>query len=167
MTTGKNAKKRAARRAFHASTDTDSPGAMPYSFRVVEYKDNVRHVLTFASLTSYKEYRERFFSCHPTGQLLLASHDDENVSDTRGQAFRSKVINQGADTSKAKPKAILKGIASQYGVKGKRFDKASSEYESLQSLERDKAKALAISKEEVRLIETYALHEIRQKYRKV
>jgi len=167
MTTGKNARKRAARRAFHASTDTDSPGAMPYSFKVVRHIDGKPHVVTFASLTAYKNYREEFFARNPTGKLLLASHDDETVSDTRGQAFRSKVINQGADTSKAKPKAILKGIASQYGVKGERFDKASSEYESLQSLERDKARALAISKEEVRLIETYALHEIRQKYRKV
>jgi len=183
MTTGKNAKKRAARHAFHAATN-DTPGAMPYSFKVVEYRraddmvvamdkpvatysGMVRRVLTFASITSYKEYRERFFSCNPTGQLLLASPNDETVSDTRGQAFRSKVINQGADTSKAKPKAIVKGIASQYGVKGKRFDKASSEYEALQSIERDKAKALAISKEDVRLLETQTLHDIRQKYRKV
>lgn len=127
----------------------------------------VRRVLTFASFTSYKEYRERFFSCNPTGKLTLASYDDETVSDTRGKAFRSKVINQGADTSKAKPKAIVKGIASQYGVKGKRFDKASSDYEALQSLERDKVKALAISKEEVRPINSHALHDTRQKYRKV
>ncbi len=139
MATGKNAKKRAARHAFHASTD-DTPGAMPYSFKVIEYRraDDmvvamdkpvatysgiVRRVLTFASLTSYKEYRERFFSCHPTGQLLLASPNDETVSDTRGESFRSKVINQGADTSKARPKGLaqFKGNRLVESVTGKRF----------------------------------------------
>jgi hypothetical protein len=123
MAIGKNAKKRAARRAFHASTDTDSPGSMPYSFKVVEYKDKIRRVLTFASLTSYKEYRERFFSCHPTGKLTLASPNDETVSDTRGESFRSKVINQGADTSKARPKGLaqFKGNRLVESVTGKRF----------------------------------------------
>jgi hypothetical protein len=122
MAIGKNAKKRAARRAFHASTDIDA-GALPYSFKVVEYKDKVRRVLTFASLTSYKEYRERFFSCNPNGKLTLASPNDETVSDTRGQAFRSKVINQGADTSKAKPKGLaqFRGNRLVESVTGKRF----------------------------------------------
>jgi hypothetical protein len=122
MAIGKNAKKRAARHAFHASTE-DTPGAMPYSFKVVRHIDGKPHVVTFASLTAYKEYRERFFSCNPTGQLLLASHDDETVSDTRGQPFRSKVINQGTDTSKAKPKGIaqFKGNRLVESVTGKRF----------------------------------------------
>jgi hypothetical protein len=140
MAIGKNAKKRAARRAFHASTEADSMGSMPYSFKVVEYRraddmvvamdkqvttysGMVRRVLTFASLTSYKEYRERFFSCHPTGKLTLASPNDETVSDTRGESFRSKVINQGADTSKARPKGLaqFKGNRLVESVTGKRF----------------------------------------------
>jgi len=122
MAIGKNSKKRAARRAFHASTD-DTPGVMPYSFKVVRHIDGKPHIVTFASLTSYKEYRERFFSCNPTGRLFLASHEDENVSDTRGQAFRSKIINQGADTSKAKPKGLaqFKGNRLVESVTGKRF----------------------------------------------
>lgn len=123
MAIGKNAKKRAARRAFHASPCDGSPGAMPYSFKAVEYRDNVRRVITFASLTSYKEYRERFFACNPVGQLSLVNPlQDTDVAD-RGKAFRSKVVNAGTDTSKARPKDIAqyKGNRLVDSVTGKRF----------------------------------------------
>lgn len=120
MAIGKNAKKRAARHAFH--DDPNAVGDMPYSFKVVRHIDGKPHVLTFASLSSFKEYRERFFASNPTGTLSLASCDDETVKDT-GKAFRSKVINKGGDTSKAKPKALsqFKGNALVQSAKGKRF----------------------------------------------
>lgn len=125
MAIGKNAKKRAARRAFHASPCDDTPGNMPYSFKVVEYRDNVRRVLTFASLTSYKEYRERFFSCNPMGQLSLVNplSPDLDVNLKRGESFRAKVVNAGTDTSKARPKDIAqyKGNRLVDSVTGKRF----------------------------------------------
>jgi hypothetical protein len=131
MAIGKNAKKRAARRAFHDAPD-DTLQAMPYSFKVVEYKDNVRRVLTFASLTSYKEYRERFFSTNPTGKLSLVNPlSDSDVNATRGESFRQKVINQGNDTSKVRAKPLYKAISyydpntgKPYAVSGKRFGKA-------------------------------------------
>lgn len=183
MAIGKNAKKRAARRAFHDAPCEEKPGAMPYSFKVVEYRraddmavsrekpvtgsGMVRRVLTFASLTSYKDYRKEFFSRNPTGTLSLVNPLSDDVVADRGKAFRSKVINRGADTSKAKPKAILKGIASQYGVKGKAFDKPASEYDALQSIEGDRLKQVAIDKEDVRKINSHALRDIRQTYRKV
>jgi hypothetical protein len=127
MAIGKNAKKRAARRAFHDAPCDGLPGAMPYSFKVVEYRraDDmaisqgkafgeggvVRRVLTFASLTSYREYRERFFSCNPTGTLSLVNPlSDETVSDERGKAFRSKVINRGQILAKPSRKQSLKAL---------------------------------------------------------
>lgn len=121
MAIGKNARKRAARSAFH--NDPNAVGDIPYSFKVIQYRDGERHVLTFASMTSFKKYRETFFATNPTGQLTLASHEDASVNASRGQSFRSRVINQGADTSKAKPKPLaqFKGNRLVPSVIGKRF----------------------------------------------
>jgi hypothetical protein len=181
MAIGKNAKKRAARRAFHDTPCDGKPGAMPYSFKVVEYRraddmaisqgkafgggGMVRRVLTFASLTSYKEYRERFFSTNPAGTLSLVNPlSDSDVNATRGESFRQKVINQGNDTSKARAKPLLKGISVYHGIKGKPFDKPASGYDALQSMERDKER---LTQEETRRLSTLELQSIRQRYRKV
>lgn len=120
MAIGKNKRKRLARAAFH--DDPNAVGEMPYSFKVVRHIDGKPHIVTFASLSAYKEYRKEFFASNPKGTLSLASYDDETVKD-KGKAFRSKVINKGGDTSKAKPKALsqFKGNALVQSTKGKRF----------------------------------------------
>jgi len=117
-TMGKNAKKRAARLAFHA--DTDAQGDMPYALHVIVTTDGKPRRITFASLTSFKKYREEFYASEVKGELRLLEPGDATVKDT-GKAYRSKVINRGADHSKAKPKPLVKGVTTLPSVKGKRF----------------------------------------------
>lgn len=169
----KNAKKRAARRAFHADPLAEY-GALPYAFHVIEYRDGQRRKLTFASLTSYKEYRERFYKSGTVGQLVLVS-DLESLDDSKGKAFRSKVINKGADTSKAKPKRLdnTSRLVNEYGestgtrATGKRFQKngfKTTSHDANQSVERDR---LRLSEEQVRPRASYdpkALERVRLKH---
>ena len=105
---GKNARKRAARRAFHA--DESATGPMPHAFKVVMYRDNQRHVLTFASLTSYKKYRERFY-WDKTIRFAVAA-DESEVDDSKGEAIRSSLTNKGIGLHNGKryvKKAVHKG----------------------------------------------------------
>lgn len=93
---GKNARKRAARRAFLNDSNAMSE-SMPYAFHVIEYRDGTRRHLRFVSLTSYKEYRERFYSTLPsdsTGELRLVS-DMSDIPDTLGQSQRARVERKG------------------------------------------------------------------------
>lgn len=172
MAIGKNAKKRAARRAFHDAKDNDA-GAMPYSFKVVEYRDNQRRVLTFASLSSYKEYRERFFSSNPVGTLSLVNPlTEETVSDDRGKASRSAIINKGQDTSKAKPKGLasFKGKVTVESVKGGRFRPEGfkvTQEDVRESLARDREKQEAIKAEKVRRYDETLLRQVRLKHSNV
>lgn len=177
MAIGKNKRKRLARAAFR--DDPNAFGDMPYSFKVVEYRraddmalsmekqiansGMVRRVLTFASLSAYKKYRKEFFSRNPTGTLSLASCDDETVRDT-GKAFRSKVINKGADTSKAKPKALLqfKGNALVQSAKGKRFRPEGFPVSDAEVWQADNRKP-----DDVRQYDSKALQAIRLKYKKI
>jgi len=167
MAQGKNAKKRAARRAF--LNDPDPVQSMPYSFKVVEYRDGTRRVLTFASLTSYKEHLENLYTPKEAARLLLLHGHDESVKET-GKAFRASVINRGADHSKAKPKPLLKGVTTLPSVTGGRFRKegfATTPHDVTQSQERDRERKALIEAEQVRESQTPKLQAVRQKYRAI
>ena len=126
MTVGKNAKKREARKRF--LEDTLAQGPMPYALIAIEYRDGKRRKLTFASLTAYKKYREEFFPSSAKGRLILESDlslvDDSNKEATR-KAMTNKGLGLGNDTRFARPKTLVKGIASDMQAKGNRFGKAA------------------------------------------
>lgn len=126
MAVGKNKKKREARKAF--LNDPQAQGPMPYALVAIEYRDGKRRKLTFASLTAFKEYRERFFPTSAKGRLILESDlslvDDSNKESTR-KAMTNKGIGLGNDTRFARPKTLVKGIASDMKAKGNRFGKAA------------------------------------------
>ena len=126
MATGKNAKKREARKAF--LNDPQAQGPMPYALIAIEYRDGKRRKLTFASLTAFKEYRERFFPANAKGRLILES-DLSLVNDSHKEATRKAMTNKGLglgnDTRFARVKSLVKGLESHAKAKGKAYGKAA------------------------------------------
>lgn len=126
MAIGKNARKREARKAFHA--DQEAGGKLPFAFNVVEYRDGKRRVITFASLTSYKEYRERFYPEGAKGRLILES-DLSLVDDSNKDAMRASVTNKGIGLGNEKRfsrvKSLVKGDFASDKAKGKAFGKSA------------------------------------------
>lgn len=122
MAIGKNARKREARKAFHA--DQEAGGKLPFAFNVVEYRDGKRRVITFASLTSYKEYRERFYPEGAKGRLILES-DLSLVDDSNKDAMRASVTNKGIGLGNAdrfkRVKSLIPSDPASMAAKGKRF----------------------------------------------
>ena len=119
MAIGKNARKREARKAFHA--DQEAGGKLPFAFNVVEYRDGKRRVITFASLTSYKEYRERFYPEGAKGRLILES-DLSAIDDSNKDAMRASVTNKGIGLGNADR---FKGDFASDKAKGKAFGKSA------------------------------------------
>ena len=93
MAIGKNARKRAARLAFHNAPDSDT-GKIPYAIHVIIHRDGKPEKIIFTSITAFKAYRAEFMQRNPKGILTLVS-DTDTVSDSRGKANRSRVINKG------------------------------------------------------------------------
>lgn len=122
MAIGKNARKREARKAFHA--DQEAGGKLPFAFNVVEYKDGKRRVITFASLTSYKAYRKEFYPQGAKGRLILES-DLSIVDDSNKDAMRTSVTNKGIGLGNAdrfkRVKALVPDEPASRAAKGKRF----------------------------------------------
>jgi len=166
-TMGKNARKRTARSAFHANPDAQ--GDLPFALHVIVTTDGKPRRLTFASLTSYKKYREEFYASKAKGELRLLDPGDATVKET-GKAYRSKVVNRGADYSKAKPKPLVKGNVTLPSVKGRRFRSEgfqTNPQDVNDSLAMDKARKDLIAGETIRLMPSHALKDIRQKHRTV
>lgn len=126
MAVGKNKKKREARKAF--LNDPQAQGPMPYALIAIEYRDGKRRKLTFASLTAFKEYRERFFPTSAKGRLILESDlslvDDSNKEATR-KAMTNKGLGLGNDTRFAKPKELIPHDRPSMAARGKRFGLSS------------------------------------------
>jgi hypothetical protein len=93
MAVGKNAKKRAARRAFHNAPDSEA-GKIPYAIHVIVHRDGKPEKIIFTSLTAFKAYRAEFIQRNPQGILTLVS-DTDTVDDSKGKANRARVINKG------------------------------------------------------------------------
>lgn len=166
MAIGKNAKKRAARRAFHESTDMGLD--MPYSFKVVQYIDGVRRVLTFASLTSYKNYRKEFFASNPKGNLfsLQEALELEKAKDQEEPFFRG----YGTKNIGAKDISANKGKATVSSVKGGRFRQEGfkvTQADVAESIARDVERDRSIKEGTVRKYNEKALRDIRLKSAKV
>lgn len=166
MAIGKNAKKRAARRAFHESTDMGLD--MPYAFNVVQYTDGVRRVLTFASLTSYKNYRKEFFASNPKGNLfsLQEALELEKAKDQEEPFFRG----YGTKPMGAKDISAIKGKPTIASVKGKRFRQEGfkvTQDDVAERIARDLERDRAIKAETARKYNDKALRDIRLKSAKV
>ena len=167
MAIGKNARKRAARRAFHDASDIEA-GEIPYAFKVVQYTDGVRRVLTFASLTSYKNYRKEFFASNPKGKLfsLQEALELEKVKDQEGPFFRG----YGTKPIGAKDISAIKGKPTIASVKGKRFRPEGfkvTQADVAESIARDLERDRAIKAETARKYNDRALRDIRLKSAKV
>lgn len=93
MAIGKNAKKRAARRAFHNAPDSEAV-KIPYAIHVIIHRDGKPEKIIFTSLTAFKAYRAEFMQRNPQGILTLVS-DTDTVDDSKGKANRTRVINKG------------------------------------------------------------------------
>jgi len=164
---GKNAKKRAARSAFY--NDPDAKGDMPFALHVIITTDGKPRRITFASLTSFKEYREEFYASKAKGELRLLDPGNDTVKET-GKAYRSKVVNRGADHSNAKPKPLVKGDVTLPSVKGRRFRSEGFQTDPQDvndSWARDSARKHLIAGGTIRLLPYYALKDIREKYRTI
>ena len=159
---GKNAKKRLARAAFHASDDAS--GAMPYCLHVIEYRDGARRHIKFASLSSFKEYRERFYSKGQVGELRLVS-DLSELDDSKGKANRSRVINQGIgiNTGRESKPAFNRSAPKSRTVDGFRV----TPQETFATVTHDIERERAIKGETVRVNRSHELKAIRQKYRSI
>lgn len=162
MAIGKNAKKRAARRAFHESTDMGLD--MPYSFKVVQYTDGVRRVLTFASLTSYKNYRKEFFASNPKGKLfsLQDALELEKTKDQEEPFFRG----YGTKNIGAKDISANKGKSTIASVKGGRFRPEGfkvTQSDIAESIAKDTERDKAIKAGTVRKYNDKALRDVRLK----
>ena len=93
MAMGKNARKRAARLAFHNAPDSEA-GKIPYAIHVIIHRDGKPEKIIFTSLTAFKAYRAEFIQRNPKGILTLVS-DTDTVDDSKGKANRARVINKG------------------------------------------------------------------------
>lgn len=147
MAIGKNARKRAARSSFHA--DSDAQGPMPYALVAIEYTDGKRRKLTFASMTAFKEYREKFFPSTAKGRLVLVS-DLESLDDSKGASQRKRCDNKGIglgnDTRFSRVKTPAPKTEESRSVSGKRFGKAgvgitytTTDVDALESQRKDQA----------------------------
>lgn len=157
MALGKNAKKREARKAFH--NDNEAQGAMPFAFYAIEYRNGIRRKLTFASLSSFKEYRERFFPTTAKGQLVLVS-DLDSVDDSRKDAARKAATNRGLGLGNEdrfkRTKTPAPKTPEARAVSGKRFGKLGADGmihkttidDAMASQARDAERAKAIADQE-------------------
>jgi hypothetical protein len=163
MALGKNAKKRAARRAFHDVSDA-SAGKIPYALHVIIHRDGKAEKVIFASLSSYKEYRARFYESNPQGVLILES-DMSKLDDSKGKSNRSRVMNLGIGQNKGKESRPMQAPSKR------RFAKdgfVSTDFDALRSIYRDVEKDRAIKAEETQNpTYQYSLKMIREKYRNI
>ena len=141
----KNARKRAARRAFHASEHAE-PGSMPYTLKAVVYRDGKRHVLTFASMTAFKAYREEFYPGKAQRQLVLVS-DLDTLDDSKGKANRSRMTNNGIglgnETRSIRPANLDKSKPEHKAIASKPFNRdghSATDNDAMTSLARDNAR---------------------------
>jgi hypothetical protein len=160
MAQGKNARKRAARRAFHDA----SAGKIPYALHVIVHRDGKAEKIIFASLSSYKEYRARFYASNPQGVLILES-DMSKLDDSKGKANRSRVMNLGIGQNRGKESKPAQAPSKR------RFAKdgfVSTDFDALRSVYRDVEKTRAIKAGETRdPTYQYSLKTIREKYRNI
>jgi hypothetical protein len=160
MAIGKNKRKRLARASFHAATD--SAQDMPYCLHVIEYRDGKRRHIRFASLTSFKEYRERFHAAGIVGTLSLVS-DLDTLDDSKGKANRSRVINKGIgiNTDKMSQPAFVSKRPQRHAIDGHRTK--PEDFQNAYASEQRKKEAIRL--EQVRLDRSHDLAAIRRKYR--
>ena len=143
--TGKNARKRAERRAF-LHDDNAEPGTMPHTLKVVVYTDGTRRVLTFASLTAYKDYCRTFYGNKTIRSLALVS-DLESLDDSKGQSHRTRATNNGIglgnDTKAIRPSSLDKSKPEHKAVISKPFNRdghSATDSDAMDSMARDNAK---------------------------
>ena len=158
---GKNARKRAARRAF--ACDENPQGKIPFALHVVEWRDGKPRNITFASLTSYKEYRARFYGVTgQTGKLVLVS-DLATLDDSKGKTNRTRVINKGIgiNTGKETKPSYLASRPKSRAVDGYR----TTPQETFATVQHDIARQEAIKSETVRVARPKGeLKAIREKF---
>lgn len=94
---GKNAKKRAARKAYAAMSDGDAAySKLPHAFHVIDYRDGERRHLRFVSITAYKNYLNKFHGGKRPATLVLVGKDNiPDLDDSKGQANRTRATNKG------------------------------------------------------------------------
>lgn len=94
---GKNARKKAARKAFAAMSNRKADYSnLPYAFHVIEYKDGQRRHLRFVSITAYKNYLKEFHGGEKPADLVLVGGDSiAELDDSKGKASRTRATNKG------------------------------------------------------------------------
>ena len=165
---GKNARKKAARKAYAAMSEGDAAySKMPYAFHVIEYRDGQRRHLKFVSITAYKNYLKEFHEGEKPANLVLIGKDSiAEIDDSRGKAMRTRATNRGIglhhgkrlSTPSFNDKAPKKHTQDGFKV---------SDSDAWESQNKDHKAKQAIDSEQVRPSHKGKLEAIRQKYRTI